>query len=147
MVKIIYKIALGAILFLNSCQSRDQAGITTTEERLDLFNRFWNAVNEQFYDPHFNGVNWQALYEQYQPLIANCSQTDSLFILLNKMLFELNSSHCGIGRLSDIKKNVSPYIFMDGTIGIDIRIIDNEKAGYRDRVKQKRFIEWHRYST
>jgi len=42
------------------------------------------------------------------------------------MLFELNSSHCGIGMLSNLKEHASPYIFMDGTIGIDVRIIDNE---------------------
>jgi hypothetical protein len=62
----------------------------TESERLDLLNRVWNTVNEQFYDLHFNGINWQAKYEQYKPLIANSSQTDSLFTLLNKMLFEMN---------------------------------------------------------
>jgi len=98
----------------------------TESERLDLFDQVWNTVNEQFYDPHFNGINWQAKYEQYKPLIANSSQTDSLFKLLNNMLFELNSSHCGIDLLSNLKNNASPYIFMDGTIGIDIRVIDSE---------------------
>lgn len=123
---IIHIITLVSTLVLNSCQAQDHRGIMTLRERLDLFDQVWNTVNEQFYDPHFNGINWQATYEQYKPLIANCSQTDSLFTLLNKMLFELNSSHCGIGLHSSLKNNASPYIFMEGTIGIDIRVIDNE---------------------
>lgn len=126
MSKITYIITLGTFLLLNSCLSQDHGKILTESERLDLLNQVWNTVNEQFYDPHFNGINWQAKYEQYKPLIANSSQTDSLFTLLNKMLFELNSSHCGIGLLSSLKNNASPYIFMDGTIGIDIRVIDSE---------------------
>ncbi|RKY90536.1 MAG: hypothetical protein DRQ13_12505, partial [Ignavibacteriae bacterium] len=95
--KITYIIILNAFLLLNSCLSQDHGNILTESERLDLFEQVWNTVNEQYYDPHFNGINWQATYKQYKPLIANCAQTDSLFTLLNKMLFELNSSHCGIG--------------------------------------------------
>ena len=50
----------------------------------------------------------------------------TLAIKLNKMLFELNSSHCGVGLVSELDNVVSPYIFKNGGIGIDIRIIENQ---------------------
>ena len=52
--------------------------------------------------------------------------TDTLFFLLNEMLFELNSSHCGVGLLSELDNDVSPYLFKNGDIGLDIRIIENK---------------------
>jgi C-terminal processing protease CtpA/Prc len=41
------------------------------------------------------------------------------------MLFELNVSHLFAGRISQIKRDASPYMFKSGNPGIDIRIIDS----------------------
>lgn len=92
-------------------------------ERLKIFEQVWETVNEEFYDENFNGVNWNNIKAKYRTKIT---ESDSLFTHLNDMLFELNSSHCGVGLLSDITKILSPYIFNEATIGIDIRIIDNQ---------------------
>ena len=91
-----------------------------------IFDQVWNTVNEHFYDPNFNGTNWDEKREEYKPQIENCKNTDTLFTLLNKMLFELNSSHCGVGLTSELINNVSPYIFKNGEVGIDVRIVENQ---------------------
>ncbi|NOX87139.1 MAG: hypothetical protein GXO86_14480 [Chlorobi bacterium] len=126
MNRIIYILIVGFAVLVNSCRLQETKNGMTKSERLALFDQVWNNVNEQFYDPDFNGVDWQANYDKYKPRIENCTQTDSLFILLNTMLFDLNSSHCGVGMISEMEKNVSPYLFAEGTIGIDIRILDDE---------------------
>ncbi len=111
-------------LLLNSCQSQEKG--MTKSERVEIFEQVWGNVNQHFYDPNFNGIDWNEKHFEYKTKIENCSNTDSLFQLLNKMLFELNSSHCGVGLLSELNKAVSPYIFRSGEIGIDIRIIEKE---------------------
>jgi len=126
MSKIAYIIILSVSIFFNSCQSQQKEAYLTKSDRLVLFDRVWNIVNEQFYDQNFNGADWGKKYSEYKPLIEKAENADTLFILLNKMLFELNSSHCGIGLLSKLINDVSPYLFMDGEIGIDIRIIENQ---------------------
>jgi len=126
MNKVIYILLSFTLLLLNGCKSPEKNRITTKTDRIELYDRVWNTVNEQFYDPNFNDVDWKAKYEEYKPLVENCTENDSLFILLNDLLFELNSSHCGIGPISKLENNLSPYLFADGIIGIDIRIIDNE---------------------
>ena len=113
------------MLFI-SCQSQENGQVLIKSERLELFERVWSIVNEQFYDPNFNGINWNEKQTEYKPLVESCNNSDSLFYFLNNMLFEINSSHCGIGLISELKKDVSPYLFMDGEIGIDIRILDNQ---------------------
>lgn len=111
-------------LFLNSCQSQEKG--KTKNDRIETFEQVWNNVNEHFYDSDFNGIDWNKKHLEYKARIENCNNTDSLFLLLNKMLFELNSSHCGVGRVSELDKAVSPYIFSNGEVGIDIRIIENQ---------------------
>ncbi len=96
----------------------------TEKQRLDVFEQVWKLVNEHFHDADFNGVDWQKMRREYEPGIAACTNTDSLSLLLNDMLFELNSSHCGVGPLSEIERVISPYLFAAGDIGIDVRILD-----------------------
>lgn len=118
-------IILFSILFLfNSCESREKE--LTKNDRSEIFEQVWENVNQYFYDPNFNGIDWKKKYTQYKPQIEECNSTDSFFSLLNKMLFELNSSHCGVGLLSNLNKAISPYIFSNGEIGIDVRIIENQ---------------------
>jgi len=107
-----------------SCQAQEK--VMTRSERIQIFEHVWNTVNEHFYDPNFNGIDWNKKHDEYKTKIENCNSTDDFFSLLNKMLFELNSSHCGVGLLSELSQAVSPYIFSNGEIGIDIRIIDNQ---------------------
>ncbi len=98
----------------------------TKTEQVVLFEQVWGMVNNHFYDSNFNGVNWNKTFHEYKVKIENCKNTDTLFYLLNRMLFKLNSSHCGVGLVSKLKDVVSPYIFKSGEIGIDIRIIENQ---------------------
>jgi C-terminal peptidase prc len=105
-----------------SCQYREKP----KNENLILFDKVLDIINKNYYDPNFNGVNWKENQETYRAKIKYCKNTDSFFCLLNEMLFELNSSHCGIGLLSEIEKNASPYIFSKGQTGLDIRILDNQ---------------------
>lgn len=58
-----------------------------------VFEQAWKTVNDNFFDPKFNGVNWQATREKYAPLAAKASSQAELATLINQMLAELNTSH------------------------------------------------------
>ncbi len=106
------------ICSFSSCKEQNENTI--------IFEQVWSNVNNHFFDPNFNGVNWLDIKKEYKPLVEKCNNNEDLFLTLNKMLFELNSSHCGVGLLSELENNISPYIFKKGEIGLDIRIIDNQ---------------------
>lgn len=112
---------LVCILFVASCQSTDSKNL-----RLQLFEQTWSRVNDHYFDADFHGHDWNAIKKQYKPLIENVQSGDEFFIVLNKMLFELGSSHLGVGPISEIEKVGSPYMFKEGSIGIDIRFIKGE---------------------
>jgi carboxyl-terminal processing protease len=59
----------------------------------ELFEAVWETINENFYDPNFNGLDWVALGEQYRPQVAQAPTRAAKAALINEMLAELKTSH------------------------------------------------------
>ena len=57
------------------------------------FEEVWQTVNDNFYDPNFNGVNWADIKAEYQPLANQAQSQDELAQVINQMLSELQTSH------------------------------------------------------
>ncbi|HOK54671.1 MAG TPA: hypothetical protein PKV43_09405, partial [Armatimonadota bacterium] len=65
----------------------------TVKERQETFEIVWSRVNERYYDPSFNGVDWNAVKKRYSARLAFVKTDDELYVLLNQMLGELGRSH------------------------------------------------------
>lgn len=63
------------------------------EDRIEVFNEVWNAINEKYYDASFNGVNWAAVRDRYRPLIEAVDGDDEFYNLMKKMVGELRDAH------------------------------------------------------
>ncbi|MDZ7846432.1 MAG: S41 family peptidase [Owenweeksia sp.] len=70
--------------------------VTREEERQQIFEEAWSALNEGFYDPNFHGHSWQQLKEKYEPWAMAASTSQDFRDMFNLMLGELNASHMGI---------------------------------------------------
>ncbi len=55
----------------------------------------WRALDENFYDPQFHGVDWPAQREKYRPWALAASTPEDFADVMNLMLDELNASHMG----------------------------------------------------
>ena len=44
--------------------------IDPRKEWRQIFDEAWLMEKEYFYDPHMHGVDWQAMYDRYSPLVA-----------------------------------------------------------------------------
>jgi carboxyl-terminal processing protease len=53
----------------------------------------WTTVNERYYDPKLNGVDWRAARAQYEPLMLAAKSDDEFWELLDKMTGVLKDSH------------------------------------------------------
>ncbi len=66
---------------------------STSASRTKVFDAVWEQINTKFYDPRFNGVDWQAARIRYRPQIESV-RTDGEFVaIIRQMLAELRSSH------------------------------------------------------
>jgi len=64
-------------------------------QREAVFAQAWRALNENFYDPDFHGVDWPAQRDKYYPWAMAASTNVDFADVINLMLGELNASHMG----------------------------------------------------
>lgn len=60
---------------------------------LATFNEVWQEVNDNFFDPNFNGVDWKAKREEYKTQAKQAQSFEEASVVINQMLSELNTSH------------------------------------------------------
>lgn len=101
--KEVYYIENGRINVIN-VDSRQTRTINVTaeldvdfaQEKLAVFHQAWNILNDNFFDPKFNGVDWAAVQTQYEPYAAGAQSTEELRRIMRFMVGELNASHSGV---------------------------------------------------
>ncbi|MEE8568428.1 MAG: S41 family peptidase [Anaerolineales bacterium] len=94
------------------------------EEYLEVFEVVWNTVDQTYFDPNFGGLDWDAVHDDYELLIAAAEDDETFYQLLNQMLWGLNVSHTGVGP-ADMWHSIEPVVFEEGEIGIDVRLLDD----------------------
>jgi carboxyl-terminal processing protease len=67
-----------------------------SSERRQVFEQVWREVGERYYDPRFNGVDWNAVGVKYRPRIASVNGDAEFHALLRAMLGELRDAHTRI---------------------------------------------------
>ncbi len=103
----------------------------SVDERIKAFEKVWKIINEDFYDPTFNGADWKGAYSRYRPRIEGTKDDDEFYDLLDEMLAELKDSHTSFRRpeVYSGKKvrasNVGISVFL---VGDKLAIIDVDKS-------------------
>ncbi len=65
-------------------------------EKLEVFDQAWTYQRDSFFDPGFNGVDWNTVRAVYRPHAAGAATPDELRRVISLMVGELNASHLGI---------------------------------------------------
>ncbi len=73
-------------------------------EFVQIFEEAWAEINENYYDEHFHGSDWNAVREYYGAFLPYLNNRNDLRILINDMLGELNSSHLGFNSAGEDEK-------------------------------------------
>jgi carboxyl-terminal processing protease len=61
--------------------------------RLEVFEKVWEDIRDRYYDPSFNGVNWDNVHMRYRPLIQAASDDAHFYMLISRMTGELHDAH------------------------------------------------------
>jgi C-terminal processing protease CtpA/Prc len=93
-----------------------RVNIDYAQEREQIFDEGWRALNAGFYDPKFHGQDWQALRNKYRPLALKASTKEDFQYIFNLMLGQLNASHMGMARGDNQKQTQSQET---GLLGVE----------------------------
>jgi tricorn protease len=70
-----------------------RARIDPTEEWATIFDEVWRRFRDHFYVENMHGYDWEALREQYRPLLEHVAHRSDLNYVMGEMIAELNVSH------------------------------------------------------
>lgn len=65
------------------------------KDRVEIFESVWKTINDEYYDPAFNGVSWPDVRGRYRPLVDAAKSDDEFYIIIKQMLLELKDLHTG----------------------------------------------------
>jgi len=66
------------------------------QEWVEIFNEVWRRYRDFFYVKNMHGYDWEALREQYRPLVDYVAHRSDLNYVLGEMIAELSVSHAYI---------------------------------------------------
>lgn len=94
---------------------RVRVSVQPESEWRQMFAEAWRLQREQFWVADMGGVNWQAVYQRYAPLVERISSRGELSDLMWEMQGELGSSHA-----YEIGGEYRPHPeYTQGHLGID----------------------------
>ncbi len=92
-------------------------------EKLEVFDQGWQYMRDNFYDPAYHGVNWQASRGEFLPYIAGAQTPDEMRRLMRLMVGELNASHLGVSAPFNSVQTTT------GRLGLSFERAEYERAG------------------
>jgi carboxyl-terminal processing protease len=93
------------------------------EDRGRLFDQVWRAINDNYYDRNFNGVDWRIQRDIYRPQAEAATTSDDLYRVLRQMIGRLGDAHTRIYSPEDRFDRFRPT----GTsVGVIVRRIEGK---------------------
>jgi carboxyl-terminal processing protease len=95
----------------------------TPMDRQEIFSDTWATINEKYYDPAFNGVNWRAVREQYRPAAEAARTDDDFYTVMKKMVGELRDAHT---RFATPRERMEREQLKTISAGVSIREVEDK---------------------
>jgi carboxyl-terminal processing protease len=61
--------------------------------RREVFEKTWKEIHDHYYDPSFNGVNWDEIHSRYLPRVEATEKDQEFYALMSEMTGELHDAH------------------------------------------------------
>jgi carboxyl-terminal processing protease len=101
------------------------AELADARSRDAAFDQAWRIVNERFYDPGFNGVDWEAVRLRYLPQVERVQSDGAFYALLGRMVRELRDSHTRVYNAREYRNRLD---YVVSTFGLRVAEVEREVA-------------------
>ncbi len=61
--------------------------------QLSIFENMWSIVNDTYVYPDFNGLDWNAIHEEYSQKIKNGLTNDQFYLAMSTLIYRLGDDH------------------------------------------------------
>lgn len=102
---------------------------SVTARHLRIFEQLWNTVNTQYVYPDFNGLDWDALYDEYSTHIADGLDDEGFWTAMTTLVTALQDDHSNFLSPAETQRqdNLLEGDFDYVGIGIYVTVQDEKK--------------------
>lgn len=65
----------------------------SAKDQSEVFGEVWELINEKYYDPNLNGVNWAGIRDKYKPLVESAQDEKDFYDIVKRMVGEMKDAH------------------------------------------------------
>lgn len=84
--------ALIVLILLTSALAQSKAELSK-DDREEIFEKVWKSINEKYYDPNLNGVNWLQTRDSYKSQLDEAITDDEFYSVIKQMVSEMGDAH------------------------------------------------------
>src|SRR5437870_4514451 len=101
----------------------------SAKDRIEILETVWKTINDEYYDPAFNGVNWSEVRERYRPRVEAAKSDDEFYSIIKQMLLELQDLHTGFAAPGEQSRSsgISVYEVEDKVVVVNV-VPDSDAA-------------------
>src|SRR4030043_2295542 len=67
--------------------------VIPVESQLSIFENLWAIVNDTYIYPDFNGLDWNAIHQEYRQIIASGLTNDQFYLAMSDVITRLGDDH------------------------------------------------------
>jgi carboxyl-terminal processing protease len=109
-------------------------GPLDAQARIEAFDFVWTTVNERYYDPKMNGVDWNAARVKFRPLALAAPDDDAFWDELDRMTGEMKDGHTRVEspRQAALREQNASVSLGFGVVEIDGALVVSSVNGEGD---------------
>src|SRR3982074_2345818 len=65
----------------------------SAKDHKEVFEKIWKEIHEHYYDPSYNGVDWDEVHRRYAVLVDATKKDQEFYTLMSQMTSELHDAH------------------------------------------------------
>ena len=79
--------------YARTIATTESSDALSVSDRIGIFEQVWETIDQKYYNPSFNGVDWRAVHDQYRPLVDQATSDEEFYGILKRMVGELHDAH------------------------------------------------------
>ncbi|MEO6727131.1 MAG: S41 family peptidase [Blastocatellia bacterium] len=106
-----------------AASAQQASGALAREERVRVFEQVWRAINDNYYDKSFRGVDWRQQRELFRSQIELATSGAEFYRVLRQMIGKLGDAHT---RIYSPEDGFDRYRPSGLTVGLIVRRIESQ---------------------
>ncbi len=102
--------------------SAPTATLTASPQQLQIFEELWNIVNEEYLYPDFNGLDWEAIHQEYRQLIESGLSDEDFYLSMDEMIFRLGDDHSVFLSPQEVVEEEAQFAGENDYVGIGVLV-------------------------